>query len=129
MQRDEPGLQRHVQRLARGAAERRGGTPERPPSATSVVPATQPAAPAAIAASAPPRAAAPLLDAAPLTAPALVSAAPALGEVRGGEACRAMCRARLPPCAYTVAVQNLGWRGRAERGEDPAKWYDAEGEP
>ena len=122
MQRDEPGLQRPVQRPARGAAERRGGAPERPPSATSVAPAAQPAAPAASAASAPPRAAAPLLDAAPLTAPTL-------GEVRGGEACRAMCRARLPPCAYTVAVQNLGWRGRAERGEDPAKWYDAEGEP
>ena len=105
MQRDEPGLQRHVQRPVRAAAERRGGAPERPPSAT-------PAAPAAIAASAPPRAAAPLLTAAPPISPA-----------PGGA-----CRARLPPCAYTVPVQNLGWRGRAERGEDPAKWYDAEGE-
>ena len=35
---------------------------------------------------------------------------------------------RLPECSYTVKVQNLGWRGSTERGEDPAKWYDAEGE-
>eukprot|EP00964_Phaeocystis_antarctica_P081568 scaffold51032_cov64-Phaeocystis_antarctica.AAC.6 len=35
---------------------------------------------------------------------------------------------RLPSCAYTVKVQNLGWRGRAEQGEDPKMWYDSEGE-
>jgi hypothetical protein len=37
-------------------------------------------------------------------------------------------KVRLPSCAYTVKIQNLGWRGRAEQGEDPEKWYDAEGE-
>ena len=35
---------------------------------------------------------------------------------------------RLPSCAYTVKIQNLGWRGRTEQGEDPKRWYDAEGE-
>ena len=34
---------------------------------------------------------------------------------------------RRPPVRYTVPIQNLGWRGRPERGEDPAKWYDAQG--
>lgn len=34
---------------------------------------------------------------------------------------------QLPAVRYTVPIQNLGWRGRPERGEDPQLWYDAEG--
>ena len=32
-----------------------------------------------------------------------------------------------PMIRYTVPSQNIGWRGRALIGEDPALWYDAEG--
>lgn len=37
------------------------------------------------------------------------------------------CTVRLPLVRYTVPIQNLGWRGRPERGEDPKRWYDSEG--
>lgn len=37
------------------------------------------------------------------------------------------CTVHLPAVRYTVPIQNLGWKGRPERGEDPKLWYDAEG--
>ena len=33
-----------------------------------------------------------------------------------------------PAIVYTVPMSNRGWRGRPEAGEDPSRWYDAEGE-
>ena len=119
MQRDAPEMQSQVARPLREAAEGQGDAEEMQPEiqrdvaemrgdAAERQPAATPPSPGAIAATAAARAAAPLL-----------TAAPGLGEA---------CQVCLPPCAYTVKVQNLGWRGRAERGEDPAKWYDSEGE-
>lgn len=32
-----------------------------------------------------------------------------------------------PAVRYTVPQSARGWRGRAEMGEDPSRWYDAEG--
>ena len=32
-----------------------------------------------------------------------------------------------PPVAYTIPTAKRGWRGRAEAGEDPQSWYDADG--
>ena len=128
MQRDAPEMQAQVQRRVRRplreAAERPADAEEMQPDmqgdedemqqemqgdAAERQPAATPVAPGAFAASTPPRAPAPLL-----------SAAPGLGQA---------CEVRLPPCAYTVKVQNLGWRGRAELGEDPKMWYDSEGDP
>ena len=149
MQRDAPemqGMQRGVQRplregaegVAEAGAERQGDAEEMRPEmrpemqedeaemrgdaaemrgdAARQLAATPPVA-GPIAASTSPRAAAPLLTAAPGR----------LGEIARDGLAEA-CEVRLPPCAYTVKVQNLGWRGRAERGEDTAKWYDSEGE-
>ena len=33
-----------------------------------------------------------------------------------------------PSVKYTVSQSSLGWKGRAEEGEDPDTWYDAEGQ-
>ena len=32
-----------------------------------------------------------------------------------------------PSVKYPVQQSSLGWKGRAEEGEDPDAWYDAEG--
>ena len=32
-----------------------------------------------------------------------------------------------PAVVYTVSQSKRGWRGREELGEDPSRWYDAEG--
>ena len=34
----------------------------------------------------------------------------------------------IPSCRYTAPAERRGWRGVAERGEDPDTWYDALGE-
>ena len=41
---------------------------------------------------------------------------------------RPMQLVERPSVVYTVPLSRRGWRGRSDVGEDPGKWYDAEGE-